>query len=323
MSDLGRLGEDGIIDLFASGGVRPPVVKGIGDDCAVIGTLNGELLLWTADLLMEDVHFRMKTIDAGSLGFKSLAVNLSDIAAMGGSPVAGLLSLSLPSSVGEKWLREFRDGFMRCGAEFDCQIIGGDTCASPDRVGIYVTVIGTAPEEDILMRSGQIDGHDIWISGTPGLSDLGLRLLTEGIETGDENSAAAVSAHLTPQPRLALGKRLARAHLASSCIDTSDGLVRDLGRICGLNRVGAEIHEETLPLPRAIGGFEAPLLECALHGGEDYQLLFTAPTGKRADISAIGDVTRIGSIGSDVDGIVLVRADGEREELLPEGFSHF
>jgi thiamine-monophosphate kinase len=323
MSDLTSLGEAGIIDLFSKGKIHKPVIKGIGDDCAVVGRVEDALLLLTTDLLLEGVHFDRRYCQPEKLGSKSLSVNLSDIAAMGGEPLACLLAVSLPSRTRQSRLTAFRDGFMQTAARYDCQIIGGDTCGSASKTSIAVTVLGRVGDREIMWRTGAREGDDVWVSGTPGLSALGLFILRSGMKKLQPSFAEAVEKHLNPEPRLALGRMLARESLVTSCIDTSDGIAVDLGHICELNGLGAVIEESALPQMEVPRGLTKEHLHWALNGGEDYELLFTAAPADRVRITKIGGLSRIGRMVSRVEGFVLLRKDGGREKIEAKGFSHF
>lgn len=323
MTENKKMGEDEIIDLFNPGKFSYPVIKGIGDDCAVIGKLTDNLCILSTDMLIEDIHFSRKTISAADLGSKSLNVNLSDIAAMGGVPIAALLSLSLPRGIKESWLRHFSESFLATSAINSCQIIGGDTCGSSEKIGISVTVIGNVPEDEILMRTGARENDDIWISGVPGLAAIGLQVLTDKGDYRSGAAAEAVNKHLHPLPRLELAREIASRKLANCAMDTSDGLVRDLNRICNTNNLGAIIEEELIPLPEAPEKYMAKRLDFALHGGEDYELLFTSPRENREALRKIEGLSLIGSMSASAPGLTLKRKNGEKDTLIYKGFSHF
>ena len=323
MTDIKKMGEDEIIDLFNPGKFSYPVIKGIGDDCAVIGKLTDNLCILSTDMLIEDVHFSQKTISPEDLGRKSLNVNLSDIAAMGGIPIAALLSLSLPRGIKESWLRRFSESFLATSATHSCQIIGGDTCGSVEKIAISVTVIGNVPEDEILMRTGASENDDIWISGTPGLSAIGLQVLVDKGDYRNGNAAEAVDKHLHPVPRIELARKIATRKLANAAMDTSDGLVRDLTRLCNTNNLGAILEEELIPLPTPPEKYAPKALEFALHGGEDYELMFTSPRENRELLREIEGLTLIGCMTSSTPELVLKRTTGESETLSYRGFSHF
>ena len=324
MENLSKLGESGIIALFSGQEIRDPVLKGVGDDCAVIKGAKGEVLLLTTDLLIEGVHFVRRYGTAEQLGAKALAVNLSDIAAMGGSPEACLLALALPRCTDESWLLAFRDGFVKTAEKYGCQIVGGDTCGSTSVISVTVTVIGKILKELLLWRTGAEPGDDIWISGIPGLSMLGMLILEKGEAKEMTRYRQAVEQHLCPIPEIELGCKLASGRLATSCIDTSDGIAMDLGRLCEVNNVGAVLEERAMPLPEVPQGFEYDPMHLALHGGEDYGLLFTAhPSNRERLVETGSDLHRIGVIDGGVKGVWLLEDDGSYKTVTPSGFSHF
>ena len=323
MELISKLGEQGIIELFGGAPEGSVIAKSVGDDCAALRLEDGGLLLWTTDMLVEGVHFKRYFGTPNQLGGKALAVNLSDIAAMGGKPLACLIGLSMPSGLERSWVEAFRDGFNDASKEYACPLIGGDTCGSEDRISISVSVLGRAEKSEVLWRRGAKDGDDIWISGTPGTSALGLRLLLD--RSRDESPVAriAILAQLSPKPRLELGRELARLGSVTACIDTSDGISIDMHHILGASGVGALLHEDSIPLPEIPEVRNYDPLELALRGGEDYHLLFTARQEAREDIEALGGVNRIGEIRADLEGLHLAGEDGTMEALPPSGFSHF
>lgn len=323
MDDLRKLGEAGIIALFDDGPPAAPVLRGIGDDCAVLGAGEDDVWLWTTDLLSEGVHFRRTTIDAHDLGHKSLAVNLSDIAAMGGRPTAALLTLGLPADLERSWIDDFRSGFCALAKQFRCQIVGGDTCASENAITISVSLLGTMPRGDVLYRSGAHPGDDVWISGVPGMAAFGLALLEAGHSGEDAATGAAIAAHRKPMPHLDLGTQLSGRRLATACIDTSDGIAADLNRLAAASGVSALISAGDLPLPAISPRFPADPLTLALQGGEDYHLLFTAPPEHRDEIQDLPDVHRIGHILAGNSPVRVQRSDGSIFDLVPAGFKHF
>jgi thiamine-monophosphate kinase len=282
------------------------VVLGIGDDCAVFRSRGaGEDLLFTTDLLIEDVHFRRDTHRAGDAGWKALARGLSDIAAMGGEPRFFLLSLALPEWAGEGWVNAFYRGLLLLAGRTGVVLAGGDLAHSAT-LTCDIVVCGSVPRGKALRRDGARPGDAVYVSGRLGGSALALA------QTSAPRTGTAWRRHLRPEPRLALGRFLRERLKASAAMDLSDGLSIDLARLCEASQVSAAI---TTP-PR----FPGASLEQALHGGEDYELLFTiAPTAR---VPAAFDglpLTRIGSIGSGAAGRVLL--DGAR--LEPLGYDHF
>jgi thiamine-monophosphate kinase len=331
---LGQRGEFGIIDLFREqgGAAHAWVSTGIGDDCAVLDTGGGTSLLVTTDMLAEGVHFLRSGSSPWRLGWKSLAVNISDIAAMGGEPAAAFLALGLTPDIQEKFLLEFRDGLFACAAEYRVDLLGGDTIRTRSDLVFSLTLLGRAASGRVVKRSGARPGDRVMLGGPVGESAAGLQLL--GGATGNLDSAdreQLLRAHLEPHPQVALGRLLARNGLARAMIDVSDGLLQDLGHICRESGVGADIDTGRLPLSdalcRAAESAGADPLEWALRGGEDYVLLFCVPPGLEEPARSAGrgepgiDLLTIGEITSG-PGIRVCR-DGIWTETDPAGFTHF
>jgi thiamine-monophosphate kinase len=322
-----ELGERGLIELIRKAfPVRGKnVLLGIGDDAAVLRPGRRPMIL-TKDLLVEDVDFLRDRHPAFFIGRKSLSVNLSDIAAMGGTPRAALLGLGLPGDLPLGWIRAFLKGFSAAGRDFDVDLIGGDISKSREIV-VSVTLIGEG--EPLVARSGARPGDGLYVSGTLGDAALGFVLIEAGASSGTRGvKADAVKAFLDPRPQLALGRELARRGLASAMIDLSDGLSVDLRHLAGESGVGAEIEPAALPLSpgmRACGGKDA--LNYALHGGEDFQLLFTVrpSRGNEAALAALARRYPLRKIGRIVGkkGIFTVDAAGRRTPLPARGYEHF
>jgi len=325
--NLADLGEFGFIGTIAARAARHNGVSiGIGDDCAAILPTPGMTLLTTADLLAEGVHFDLKWSDPHTLGRKSLAVNLSDIAAMGGIPRYALLSLAVPADVPLQFLDRFMSGFLEQAERFGVSLIGGDTSASRGGLFINVTLMGEQFPQMIVTRGGAKTGDLICVSGTLGDSALGLELVRRGDSGGD-----AVKRHLDPEPRVRLGRALAEAAIPNAMIDISDGLVADLGHILRLSGKGGVVHLADLPLSpeyRKQGGrYGADSYALCLGGGEDYELLFTLPEARLEQARALGStadvpVTVIGEIVAET-GVCLVAPDGSRHEAPASGYDHF
>lgn len=290
--------------------------QGIGDDCAVIAGAGGFDLLVTTDLLLEDIHFRRQWQDPDSLGHKALARSLSDIAAMGGTPHYAFLSLALPRGVAGRWVDEFFAGMFRLADATGVTLAGGDTASSRSGVVADIIVIGEAPRGKAIMRSGARPGDAIWVSGDLGGAAAGLELLRKAKKLARRKEVLRPLFY--PQPRLALGRLLSRRGLASAMIDLSDGLSIDLSRLCEASGVGARIDAEAIPrLP-------STPFEKALHGGEDFELLFTVPPSHAKRVPKQVGGVRLTRIGQVIRGrrLRLVRAG--REDPLPVlGFQHF
>jgi thiamine-monophosphate kinase len=324
---LGELGEFGLIGRISRKAHLSRSVRiGIGDDAAAIEPGAGLLTLVTTDMLVEGVHFDLEYSDPFTLGRKSLAVNLSDIAAMGGVPRHFLVSMAVPGETPVEFMDAFFEGMISLGDDYGVSLIGGDTCSSPQGLVVSVTVMGEQTPHLVVTRSGARPGDLIWVTGTLGDSALGLALLKKGIGDG-----GAVRRHLDPIPRVREGIRLAEGGLASAMIDISDGLLADLGHILELSGVGARISLGLLPLSgdflarrEFVGG---DLFSLPLSGGEEYELLFaSSPENSPAIQAAMAEsgtaCTTIGEITS-MPGLSIVTESGE--EYLPEkqGYNHF
>lgn len=299
---------------------------GIGDDCALLTPSPGLQTAISSDMLVEGRHF-FAGEDALRLGHKSLAVNLSDLAAMGARPVGFTLALALPSSERD-WLAGFSQGLFALADAHDIELIGGDTTKGP--LTICITVFGELAPGRALRRSAAQPGDDIWISGTLGDARLALAAYRNELATpltATEHQLAAVRMH-TPTPRVALGMALAASGIAHAAVDISDGLIGDLGHILKLSNVGATLDVDALPAG-AVLATQAQALRrayCAA-GGDDYELCFTAPATARAAIVACGataatPVTRVGTI-EPAPGLRLVDAHGSALALNLASFDHF
>lgn len=291
-----------------------PYPHGIGDDCAVVQLPKGHEALVTTDFSLEDVHFRRAWHPPASVGHRCLARGLSDIAAMGGTPLSAFLSLALPPELPQGWVDGFISGFLKLARRHKVTLAGGDTAQSPQSVLADIVVVGSLPQGTAVLRSGARPGDSIYVSGRLGESVASLQKLRDGKKLRPTSG----SRHFHPEPRLLVGQFLRENKLASAMIDISDGLSTDLGHICEESGVGAIVHASALPrLPGEQG------LQFALHGGEDYELLFAARPSRRIppEIAGIA-VTRIGEI---IPGkrMNLVRADGVSEDLQPMGWEHF
>lgn len=327
---LGPMGE---FDLIARYFTRPArrAVLGVGDDCALLQPTPGTQLAISSDMLVEGRHF-FPDVDPFALGHKALAVNLSDLAACGATPLAFTLALALPRA-DEAWLEPFSRGLLHLADAHGCELVGGDTTQGP--LNICITVFGEVPvvggRSQALLRSGARAGDDLYVSGTLGDARLALEALRSTLQLPAEALAQARTRLEQPTPRVALGQAL--RGVASAAIDVSDGLLGDLRHILTASRVGATIHTE-LAMDLAAAGSRLAVeraaisqekqLEFVLSGGDDYELAFTAPMSARDAVRAASQlaqtpVTRIGSIESET-GLRLVDAQGQ---FMPGGFSSF
>lgn len=314
-------GEFELIERFFTrrGATRADVVLGVGDDAALVVPAAGAECVLALDTLVEGAHFP-PGMDARFVGHRALAVNLSDLAAMGAEPAWALLGLTLPS-VDEHWLAGFSAGFDALARRFQVALVGGDTTRGP--LTVTVALAGSAPAGQALRRSGARPGDDLWISGTPGDAAAGLAVLQGRLPAQGRARDALLHRFQLPEPRVALG--LALRGIASSCIDISDGLAGDLAKLCAASGVGADVESRELPLSAGLCSAAGPeaRLRLALGGGDDYELLFTAPAAHRAQLAALeaGAVLRRIGVMSATAGVRIDGAPPERE--AGHGFDHF
>lgn len=325
---LQELGEFGLIDTIRSRvGAAAGVHRGIGDDAAELEIPVGHRLLTSTDLLLEEVHFRFAWTSAFDLGRKAVAVNLSDIAAMGGTPRFLYVGLACPGDTDVARLDAFMAGVLAEAGEHAVTLVGGDTCRSPGPWIISVTIEGTAPAGTVIGRDGARPGDVVLVSGTLGDSALALALWQQG-ETADPWLAAR---HTRPTPRVALGSALAQAGLVTAMIDLSDGLASDLEHILQASGTGAEIHGAALPLSplfRTRLARQPEIFDLALGGGEDYELLCTVPAARSNEALAVAahagvPLTVVGTVLERSAGLVLSDAAGEMRPLRVRGYDHF
>jgi len=305
----------------------PRTALGVGDDAALIKAGNGQLLAVAADMLVAGRHF-FKNADPESVGHKALAVNLSDMAAMGATPRWATMGIALPRA-DERWVKAFSKGFMALARKHGVDLIGGDTTRGP--LNICVQIIGEVPARQALRRDGAKAGDDIWVSGTLGDAALAVAAKTKRIKLKPAELKQAQQRLDWPKPRVALG--LALRGVARSAIDVSDGLVADLGHICERSKVAAVVAFERLPVSALLRRhLQSPVAQSALlGGGDDYELCFTAAPAKRvaverAALRARVNVTRIGRViraPAGVCSVVVVDRDGLPLTLARTGFDHF
>ncbi|WP_334165437.1 thiamine-phosphate kinase [Achromobacter mucicolens] len=302
----------------------PDGLLGVGDDCALFPVPPGEQVATSTDLLLEGRHF-FPDVDPKSLGHKALAVNLSDLAAMGARPIGCVLGLALPR-LDEPWLAAFAEGFHALAAAHGCPLVGGDTTRSAHDLAISVTVFGSVLPGQALRRDGARSGDDIWVSGELGAADVAYRLLDGQYPANAALLAATRGALEWPEPQVGLGTAL--RGIANAAIDLSDGLVQDLGHILAASRVGACLRFADLPMAPALAGLDAaPQQRALLGGGDVYQLCFTAPPSRRDAVLAAARragarVTRVGEILPQ-PGIAVLDSHGQPLAELPAGFDHF
>ena len=335
---LSEIGEFGLIDRLArlarSGA---GVIQGIGDDCAVLeGGAPGTALLFTTDLLIEQVHFDRATTPARALGRKALAASLSDVAAMGGAPRFFVVSLAAPPHTPVEWVEALYEGIEARAAEAGAVLVGGDTTASPDAIHLAIALLGECPTAEVIYRRGARPGDSIFVTGSPGESAAGLALLTAELTGSFDPCAdravfeALKARHLDPEPRLRAGRALARAGAATALIDVSDGLLADLGHVLARSGCGARVEAARVVISPGLAAAGARLgldpLALALSGGEDYELLFTAPPDAEPEaLSRLLEiaVSRIGTITPGPDRARVVDAAGNEVPIPRAGFDHF
>ncbi|MBI5642036.1 MAG: thiamine-phosphate kinase [Deltaproteobacteria bacterium] len=331
---LTELGEDRIIrgleKSFAP--KNPRVIKGIGDDTSVTAQDGGKLLLSTTDTLIEGTHFDLSYAPPGLLGKKALSISLSDIAAMGGEPLFFLVSIALTPKTKKEFIDALYRGIKEISEEFKVALAGGNT-ARAGLTMISTTVIGEVPKGKAVYRSGAREGHAIFVTGTPGDSALGLKVLqNHGYRAAVKGRfGKAVSRHLAPVPRMEAGSLLAKKGIARSMIDISDGVALDLKRVCVESNAGAEIYLKDFPVSAELKEYaervkDRSWIDLALSGGEDYELLFTAPEADKKKISRLAErlkirITPIGRITG--KGLKILDENGRPMKLKRLGFEHF
>jgi thiamine-monophosphate kinase len=334
------MGELALIDQIRSNfsfSYGKSVTLGIGDDCAILRPPRGSEILVTTDFTIEGRHFRRDLHPPESIGHRCLARGLSDLAAMGAAPLAAFLSLALPAqmladSTGRAWITHFFSGLQALSEMHGVPLAGGDTSQSPvGKAGLVladIVLIGSAPRGKALRRAGATTGDAIYVTGHVGGAAAELSALERRRGRVTRVATTDGHPHLFPEPRLDVGDALLRRSLATACIDISDGLSTDLAHICRASGVNAEIEQAALPIhPMARKLGAAAALQTALHGGEDYELLFTATASVRMPSSIAGiSVTRIGTVTKrrfDKSLMTLLAPDGSRQALEPGGWEHF
>jgi thiamine-monophosphate kinase len=313
------------------------VTLGIGDDCAILRPPASSEILVTTDLTLENRHFRRDLHPPESVGHRCLARGLSDLAAMGATPLAAFLSIALPGamlaeSAGRDWIARFFNGLHPLAEMHRVALAGGDTSESPGGKNALIiadiVLVGSAPSGKALRRSGGVVGDALYVTGQLGGAATELSTLMRRQRRILKVDTAEGHPQLFPEPRLDVGEALLRRGLATACIDISDGLSTDLAHLCRASRVSAEIEETALPIhPLARRLDPKAALQAALHGGEDYELLFAAPASLSMPLSLAGvSITRIGSLTRPRSGrplMTIIAPDSSRAELKPGGWEHF
>jgi thiamine-monophosphate kinase len=331
---LGQIGEFGLIQRLSDGClVRPDrVIKAIGDDCAAFFTVSDQITLVTTDLLLEHIHFLKDATSAYNLGYKSLAVNLSDIAAMGGVAQEAFVSIAIPPEYDVAFLDEFYKGMKALASRFNTNLLGGDTTGSKHDLMISISIVGSVPEKEMLCRNGARRGDIIFSSGFLGDSKAGLSLIMNKQEILTKEDRYLLDAHVLPKPYLDEGRVLAKSNAATACIDVSDGLVSDLTHIMEQSRVGATLFADQIPVSEPLKSFchkhRFDPVSFSLSGGEDYTLLVTVSPEHAAGICETyynvfkSPLYRIGVI-TDSQVLQLQHPDGTIENITASGWEHF
>jgi len=344
---LSELGEFGLIDLCTRDLIhdRRKVLKGVGDDAAVLRTDGSKHLLFTTDMLVEDIHFSLSYMSFKEIGWKSLAVNISDIAAMGGIPKHGLVSIGIPPNLEVEEVELIYAGLRECARRWQVNVVGGDTVKSPGPLVINMALLGEVEENRLICRSGACPGDFIYVTGSLGASAAGLYTLQNQEKIWPEEIKSFVRrAHLLPVPRVREGRALASTSGVSAMDDISDGLAGDISHICTASGVGCIIEVSQIPVSpevvqaARIAGRDP--LDWALYGGEDYELLFTvrpeavskveqvlfeaeergpAKAGERNRVRA----KKIGRITGDRGKCYLMLLDGSLKPLAGKAYNHF
>jgi thiamine-monophosphate kinase len=310
---------------MAKRGTKRFVRTAIGDDCAVLQLSPNRRAkndaLVTTDFSLEGIHFRRDWDSPESIGHRCLTRGLSDIAAMGGDPVAAFLSLALPRDFPQSWVNRFTRALLALAAKHGVTLAGGDTAESPAGILADIVVVGSAPEGRAVLRSGARPGNIIYVTGELGGSAAAVAEM--GKKAQRKVNLRHYPRYFFPEPRIEVGRFLSEKKLVTAVIDTSDGLSTDLAHICEESRVGAELQAEAIPRARVGHPARTVDLDLALHGGEDYELLFTAPANQRIPSRIAGvAITPIGRVMR-ARKIVLIHQDGIRHELKPQGWEHF
>ncbi|RMH06598.1 MAG: thiamine-phosphate kinase [Nitrospirae bacterium] len=335
---LSQLGELGVIHLlrrrFATR--TRSIIQGIGDDAAIVRLPAGHLLLASTDLLVEGIHFDLRYHTFGDIGYRAAVANLSDIAAMGGTPRYLLTSLALPARYRQDDLETLYQGLHTACQPYRLSLIGGDTSSSLSGVFLAITIIGSALPDQILTRQGARIGDLVYVTGTLGDAGAGLEILRHHTKPtrrrGRTDEQFLLLRHLRPIPRVGLARRLSCLRLATAAIDLSDGLASDLHHLCAESGVGARIWAGALPLSPAFRRFMTrtlqDALDTALTSGEDFELLFTASPTSRSRLDRLArsldfPLTCIGEITSKREGITLKHEDGSCRQIPTAGYTHF
>jgi thiamine-monophosphate kinase len=333
ISDFGEFNLIDRIKKILPNSIPPDVLLGIGDDTAVIRWNEKKALLLTCDIQIEDQHFRLNHISANQLGRRAIAVNLSDIAAMGGHPAFALVSLALPPNFTTDNYDQLFLGMRAELQKYSANIIGGNLAKSSNQLVVDITLIGEVSSDTMLTRSGARIDDRIFVTGVLGASGAGYGILEKYDKNYPSDFSHLVEAHLVPKARIEAGRIIAQSGIVTAMIDISDGIASDLYHVCQSSEVGAELFEKKLPLPPKMADAaeicQKTPTQLALHSGEDYELLFTIPA--KTSESEIETLTKkipnptheIGKIVSRKSGYHLINYQNERIPIVPGGWDHF
>lgn len=328
----GIISENSIIrTLRERYGIKDPmIIEGIGDDCAVILPKHShEYLVVTTDMLLEDIDFRLEWYTPRLLGGKAIAVNISDLAAMGARPLFFTISLAVPKSVSRQWVLDFYNGVTNPNSSANARLIGGDLSHTEGGVAISVTAIGESIKRKIVYRRGGRPGDVLYVTGRLGRSSAGLKLLQDGQRRSSSRAKSeAIRAHRSPEARWQVGMWLAQSGWVRCMMDLSDGLSMDLPRLCAASGVGAEVYVENLPVFPECRKWDCDPVNMALNGGEDFELLFAVPRSRTKLLeskypASFPKITPIGVMTSDVGKIWLVGPGQDRQRMKEQGYDHF
>ena len=332
---IGELGEFALIARLQQRlhNVTPmQIVRGIGDDCAVLRPSAGMDLLLTTDTQEEGVHFRRDWATPQDIGWRCLAVNVSDIAAMGGSPLGAVIALSVPASLAVAFVESLYDGLQELATAYDCPIIGGNVSKASEHMAVTITVLGEVPCDRGVYRSGAQVGDEIWVTGDLGGAKAGLQALLHPAAVAGLATAAVLQRYRRPCPRLREAQYLRQHGVLHSLIDISDGLSSDLAHICAESGVGAQLEATYIPISAEVcqvaHALQVDPLTFALHGGEDFELCLTAPAGRLASLQSLFaaqfqcPLVRVGTVKPE-QGVTLRLVDGTEQPLSARGYDHF
>ncbi|MEW6685956.1 MAG: thiamine-phosphate kinase [Candidatus Edwardsbacteria bacterium] len=327
---LHKLGEFGLIERirkkFKKARSSKRILVGIGDDTAIISPHIDKLVLLTIDTMVEGLHFDLSYMTFADIGWKLMASNLSDIAAMGGIPVCALISLAVPSSYEVKWIDELYKGIEKISRRFNVSLVGGDTVSSSLLV-VSLSLYGEIDRKKFSLRSGAKVGDLIFVTGNLGGSEAGRLVLKHNLPLGGEVLAEVKSKHLHPIPRIDKAKMLLKNVRIHSMIDISDGLASEINHIAEESKVGALIYEDKIPISKSTQKVAEKLgdkaINYALYGGEDYELLFTLSQGEQKKVKNLTNRIPIGEIIERKKGVLLIDRNGYKHRLKAKGYEHF